>query len=705
MNTHIKKILAISLVLVMCLSALPMLAPSASAAGEGTTYTWTAASDGHYGYWSNPTGERHDELITRILADGTQRHFDLGDLSQDGDPSHYPDIKSKYDSMGVPYHVVIGNHDDSAAVKATFGIPADGFYTIIDENYAWIVMPANIMYSQMTISQLTYLEAQLELLEDRLVFILAHVPQKKLQPGLGVSDVDSLQFIRIVEEHASHIGAVVFGHIHTPTVKEVNGVHYVNAGTFGSAHVNTLGVYGYMLFSVSSNGGEHTISVSYRDVSTGDAVPGLSDTWTITTQPRRPTYVWDGEGSDNLASTAANWYRVVEGVVTNDVAPTSEGHVIFDATSVKSCTWDLDAADCTPYSITIATGYSGTVTQGDVDIGIGDGWFIQQDGVFVANSAKRIICAGDVIQTDMEVDGDFRRNLANLIMTGDGATLSLKYDYPLRKLTVTGDIVVMRGRARELVNTGTITIADWADHGASGDLEIVINSLYTPASYYVDNQGTIDGPGMLLVRAYDVDPTIELGTASHVKLSNTFDATGSRTFVLATPIDCQRLIIESEHATHSTTLDLDAQTMTVNTLIIGARGAMLGGEGVIRTVAWDSSAGSWTPEDSTVVLSDGGTVKLAPGQSFNRLEIASDDGRAASWTMTATGAQAPIVTGLESGSYLWCLDGVVQGEVKAGEDGTIALSYVSTGLHTLTVVPKLEVTNSPRAGAIAYVIS
>jgi hypothetical protein len=127
--------------------------------------------------------------------------------------------------------------------------------------------------------------------------------------------------------------------------------------------------------------------------------------------------------------------------------------------------------------------------------------------------------------------------------------------------------------------------------------------------------------------------------------------------------------------------------MTVNTLIIGARGAMLGGEGVIRTAAWDSSAGSWTPEDSTVVLSDGGTVKLAPGQSFNRLEIASDDGRSASWNMTATGAQAPIVTGLKSGSYLWYLDGVEQGEIEADKDGTIALSYVSTGLHTLEVKP------------------
>ena len=252
---------------------------------------------------------------------------------------------------------------------------------------------------------------------------------------------------------------------------------------------------------------------------------------------------------------------------------------------------------------------------------------------------------------------------------------------------MTGDIVVMRARVRELVNTGTITIADWADHGEPGDLEVVINSAYTPASYYVINQGTIDGPGMLLARVYDVDPTIELGTASHVTLRNSFDATDSRTIVLATPTVCQRLIIESEHATHSTTLDLDAQTMTVNTLIIGARGAMLGGEGVIRTAAWDSSAGSWTPEDSTVVLSDGGTVKLAPGQSFNRLEISSGNGRTATWSMTATGAQAPIVTGLESGSYLWYLDGVEQGEIRADKDGTIALSYVSTGLHTLEVKP------------------
>jgi len=53
----------------------------------------------------------------------------------------------------------------------------------------------------------------------------------------------------------------------------------------------------------------------------------------------------------------------------------------------------------------------------------------------------------------------------------------------------------------------------------------------------------------------------------------------------------------------------------------------------------------------------------------------------------AGGEQVLTIGGLRSGSYLWYLDGVKQGEVKADKDGTIALSYKSTGLHTLEVKP------------------
>ncbi len=93
-------------------------------------------------------------------------------------------------------------------------------------------------------------------------------------------------------------------------------------------------------------------------------------------------------------------------------------------------------------------------------------------------------------------------------------------------------------------------------------------------------------------------------------------------------------------------------------------------------------------EGNTLILRDGGSVSLAPGQPISTLQIASEDGRTASWTMTATGTIAPTVTGLDaSKDYQWYLDGVKQGELTADGDGTITLSYVSTGLHTLEVKP------------------
>lgn len=81
---------------------------------------------------------------------------------------------------------------------------------------------------------------------------------------------------------------------------------------------------------------------------------------------------------------------------------------------------------------------------------------------------------------------------------------------------------------------------------------------------------------------------------------------------------------------------------------------------------------------------------MAPGQKFNDIQIASDDGRTATWYMNATGTINPVITGLNSGNYLWYLDGVEQGELTADANGTIALSYESTGLHELSVVGQWE---------------
>jgi hypothetical protein len=60
---------------------------------------------------------------------------------------------------------------------------------------------------------------------------------------------------------------------------------------------------------------------------------------------------WDGGGSDNLASTPANW--------TGNVIPPYNDDIIFNNTSSKSCTWDLNQ---TYTSLTIGSGYAGAVT-------------------------------------------------------------------------------------------------------------------------------------------------------------------------------------------------------------------------------------------------------------------------------------------------------------------------------------------------------
>ena len=60
---------------------------------------------------------------------------------------------------------------------------------------------------------------------------------------------------------------------------------------------------------------------------------------------------WDGGGGDNNWSTTGNW--------SGDTVPVAADTVTFDSTSTKACTMDADVKIA---SLTIATGYSGTIT-------------------------------------------------------------------------------------------------------------------------------------------------------------------------------------------------------------------------------------------------------------------------------------------------------------------------------------------------------
>jgi hypothetical protein len=204
------------------------------------------------------------------------------------------------------------------------------------------------------------------------------------------------------------------------------------------------------------------------------------------------------------------------------------------------------------------------------------------------------------------------------------------------------------------------------------------------ASEIVRNHGIIEG-GDVRISIRTVNRQITLGQMhSDVTITNRLSTAADSLVTMNGPGTIKSLTVTSD-VEHTIALHLAGESLYVSDGVTIGEGGEIG-NGTVHTGAWHSINGA-IGDDTALILRDGGTVKLAPGQSFNELYIASDDGRTATWSMTATGTVAPIVTGLKSGSYLWYLDGVKQGEIEAGEDGTIALSYMSTGLHSLEVKP------------------
>ena len=134
------------------------------------------------------------------------------------------------------------------------------------------------------------------------------------------------------------------------------------------------------------------------------------------------SYVWDGEGDDSLASNPINWrYVSPDGTVTNNKALATDCNYIFNKTSTKDCTWDLDRSVITPRSFYILDGYTGTISQGDVSMGYGTGGFLQRDGTYTPNVAHLNVCDGQFWRHG----GTITANVLRLEMRGIGQFMGI----------------------------------------------------------------------------------------------------------------------------------------------------------------------------------------------------------------------------------------------------------------------------------------
>ena len=325
---------------------------------------------------------------------------------------------------------------------------------------------------------------------------------------------------------------------------------------------------------------------------------------------------WDGGGSTNNWSEAANW--------SGDVVPGANDVAIFDGTSTKNATIDAagpQGANIIVQAIKMATGYSGTITQapgvavkltsnpslpcgttlfisfcqeagtfsgGNSTLDV-DGTFKLVGGVFNAPSATTFL-GSDLIHTD---GGTFNHNGGTAVFDGTSGTMSFNPPDSFNNLTVARiSNTFVEGK---MIVIGTLTLDDG----------FLVNGIAFGGGI-AEAQGAIainsgfDGGNCLLL--------ITAGTGSPRTI--TFDA-GRK--LLPTTLNAANVTINSAGSGTLAWRNLTLQAGTVNQ---GSVAFEFGAVGLF-TGNYDQSGGTFNASSQPITFGVNGGQFNQTGGSFN----------------------------------------------------------------------------------------
>jgi hypothetical protein len=140
----------------------------------------------------------------------------------------------------------------------------------------------------------------------------------------------------------------------------------------------------------------------------------------------------------------------------------------------------------------------------------------------------------------------------------------------------------------------------------------------------ISNNGFIDsiGTGQFWYLSSTSHNLVNVGKIKNIYFIRA-NVAGSNCIITATYVlnACGSVKVESGHATYTCTLDLAGYSFSCASLIVGTRGILLGGEGStsLNGGAFDSSAGTFTKETSSVVLNGNSTLKTNGTDEFHNL--------------------------------------------------------------------------------------
>jgi 3',5'-cyclic-AMP phosphodiesterase len=157
-----------------------------------------------------------------------------GDLAEDATPKQYALARRLIGRLGVPIHVLPGNHDDRATMRAAFGLPGEGSdpidYTVDLGPLRLIVVDSTIPgedHGNFEPAQLERLDRELAAAADQPTIVaMHHSPLATAIPdwdGVNLPEPERRALAAVIERHPQ-VRAIVGGHLHRIAASTLAGV-------------------------------------------------------------------------------------------------------------------------------------------------------------------------------------------------------------------------------------------------------------------------------------------------------------------------------------------------------------------------------------------------------------------------------------------------------------------------------------------------
>lgn len=380
---------------------------------------------------------------------------------------------------------------------------------------------------------------------------------------------------------------------------------------------------------------------------------------------------WDGGGADNLASNPLNW---------DYDFPFLDGHTaVFGTKSNKSCTWDLSSS-VTIYQLWFRY-YTGTFTQGAVNINIGVGGLVQESACTItANTAYEWVLNGPYLRTN---GGVLTSYLMNLRVVASDVTITAGN---FCSLYVEGSNVKIHGQwivyGASGLRPSTLTVESGAtvDFDGFGNLCLYYNG-------YLHNYGeiTTSGTGFFGVRARDYSFTIDYGNVinSDLRLSLYYTASADRTVYLGADVECRSFLIQYQTSQVKTiTLDCNGYSIYAKNSFKAEQLTKVMDIDEVYSASFDIDAATWVYNASGWVrIYNGGQFELASNQIFSYFQVWHNNTWDNITFSSVVGSSQILRVSLKSNwDYDVYIDGAFSQKITSSSTGDTY--YTVSGSHT-----------------------